>query len=182
MKAASAKVTLGSELKRFVIHTIFATLGAQLFAILLVGAFSLVTASVTRNTSGGNFIDHMADQPSAHLLDQPYFVGPVIVGLVMGFLLHIWFQSRLGAWVWTFPALILIWNLFTWEPGPSRAYWPDVWESYFSGQCGSSECLYEQFVTCPFYTSVAYALGWLARIVFLKTAHRVESGTALPLT
>lgn len=182
MKATGAKATVGSELRRFFLHTIFSTLGAQLVAILLVGVCSLGTALVTRNTSGGNFLDHMGEQPSAHLLDAPYFVGPVIVGLVMGFLLHPWFRSRLGAWVWVLPALILIWNLFTWEPGPYRAYWPDVRENYFSGQCGSSECLYEQFVTCPFYTSVAYALGWLARSPFLKIAHRVKSDTALPLT
>ena len=168
LNTSDARATVGSDLKRFVLHTTFATLGAQLVAILLVATSSLLTAFVTRNTSGGDFGDHIGNQPSTHLLDPPYHVGPVIVGFAMGFLLHRWFRSRLGAWVWTIPALILIWNLFTWHPGSSRACWPDVWENYFSGQCGSSECLYEQFVTCPFYTSLAYALGWLARIPFLK--------------
>jgi hypothetical protein len=168
IEATGTKATVGSELKHFVLQTTFATLGAQLVAILLVGACSLVTASVTRNTSGGNFGDHIVEQPTTRLLSQPYFVGPVIVGFAMGFLLHPWFRSSSGAWVWTIPAIVLIWNLFSWEPGPSRAYWPDVWLNYFSAQCGSSECLYEQFVTCPFYTSVAYALGWLIRSPFLR--------------
>lgn len=165
---ANVRISPLSESMRFVLHTVLSTLGANLVACLLVATCSVVTALVTRNTSGGNFIDHIGEQPSVHLFDQPYFVGPVIVGFVMGFVLHTWFRSRFAAWVWILPALILVWNLFTWHPGFSRAYWPDVWENYFSGQCGSSECLYEQFVTCPFYTSVAYALGWLGRSLILK--------------
>jgi hypothetical protein len=147
----------------FVIQSVISTIGASLIGIMSVAGVAVLTAAVTRNTSGGNFIDHVVEQPSFILLNQPYFVAPVLAGFILGILSHRFFQSRTGAWVWSIPALILVWNLLRWENGNFRPNWPDVWANFFSSQCSSSECLYEVFVTTPFYTSVAYALGWLAK-------------------
>jgi hypothetical protein len=39
------------------------------------------------------------------------------------------------------------------------AVYDSTWDTYFGKGCGGSECLYELFLTAPFYTSVAYSIG-----------------------
>jgi len=36
-------------------------------------------------------------------------------------------------------------------------------DNFFFARCGATECLYELFITAPFYTSAAYTLGWLCK-------------------
>jgi hypothetical protein len=151
-----------AELLFFFAHQLMSTIGAIVLGVLFVLLIALLSASLTRNTSGGNFIDHITQQPASTLLNQPYYVAPVLCGLALGALSRYFVRPRWAAWVWVLPMIILLWNLLTWKgagPPTTAVYWEDVWGNYFGSDCGGSECMYEVFVTVPFYTSVAYSLG-----------------------
>ena len=152
----------------FVIQLLVSTVGSFFIAVFISIVSAMLTAALSRNTSGGNFMDHVVNQPTFALLDPPYYTGPVFAGLALGFLSHRVYPSRVAAWVWTIPTIVLVWNMLTWRNGGYRPYWHDVWANYFSSECSSSECLYQIFVTVPFYSSVAYTFGWLARSSFPK--------------
>ena len=154
----------GFAIPSFVLQQILSTAGAMLIGVLIVIFLALLSAALTRNTSGGSFIDHITEQRASVLLNQPYYIAPVLCALVLGMLGRRSSRSRWAAWVWILPTAILVWNLLTWKgvgPPITAVYWRDVWANYFGSDCGGSECLYEVFVTIPFYTSVAYTFGWL---------------------
>jgi hypothetical protein len=156
--------SLGSP--NFLINQIISTLGAIVVGVLGVLVVAFISAAFTKNTSGGNFIDHVAEQHAFIFVDQPYHAAPVLCGFTLGALSRRFPRSRGAAWVWIAPLIVLMWNLMTWEgagPPTSSAHWAGVWANYFGAGCAGSECVYELFVTLPFYTSVAYTLGWLAR-------------------
>lgn len=149
----------------FLIHQLVSTLGAIVVGVLGVLIVAFITAALTKNTSGGDFADHMAEQRVSIFLDQPYHAAPVLCGLILGALSRRFSRSRGAAWVWIAPLIILLWNVMAWEgagPPTSSAYWAGIWANFFGAGCAGSECVYELFVTLPFYTSVAYTLGWLA--------------------
>ena len=76
--------------------------------------------------------------------------------------------------MWLFPAVLLVWNVFSWKPYTSRSNLGDAWANYFGSDCDGSECLYEVFLTAPFFTSVAYSVGSIAMRVL--TAARWSMG------
>jgi hypothetical protein len=152
-----------APLPSFVIQLIASTIGATIVATLILLLPALVIAAVTKNTSGGNFADHVVDQHFLRAGGEPYFLAPILAGFVLGALSHRFFGTRSAAWVWALPSAILLWNILTWKNGGYSPYWRDVWNNYFGADCGGSECMYELFVTAPFYTSVAYSLGWIVR-------------------
>ena len=41
-------------------------------------------AAVTKNTSGGNWADHIVDQPVLRAVGEPYFALPVVAGFFLG--------------------------------------------------------------------------------------------------
>jgi hypothetical protein len=140
-----------------------ATIGA-----IVVGAIggllpSMISALLTRNPGPGNFVDHLVDQRVFRVLvDNPYFLGPTITASVLGFFSHRVWKTNAGLWVWLFPAVILVSNLLSWKSYTSRSNLADAWANYFGSDCGDSECLNELLVTAPFYSSVAYSVGWIA--------------------
>src|SRR5207244_2215740 len=75
------------------------------------------------------------------------------------------FLSTSAPWVWLLPAMILAFNVATWKSHIARSNFSDAWANYFTSDCGASECLYEILITAPFYTSVAYTVGWIAKAV-----------------
>jgi hypothetical protein len=158
-----------AALPSFIAQQFLATVGAMVVGT--VGAIipSVLIAAVTKNTSGGNWVDHMVDQHILRAAGEPYFIFPVLAAFMLGLLSHRYSQSTSASWVWVLPTVILIWNLLTWKNGGFRPYWPDVWNNYFGSDCGSSECMYELFVTAPFYASLAYTFGWL-------TNHHLKTG------
>jgi hypothetical protein len=154
-----------AELVIFFAHQLMSTVGATVISVLIVLLFALFGASLKKNTSGGNFIDHITQQRVSMLLNQPYYVAPVLCALALGALSRRFVRPRWAAWVWVLPMIILLWNLLTWKgagPPTTAVYWADVWADYFGSDCGGSECMYEVFVTVPFYTSAAYSLGAVA--------------------
>jgi hypothetical protein len=163
MTASVEKRLITLRLTDAVVQQIMSTPGAMLMGVLIVLPLALPGARPTKNTSGGNFIDHMIEQRISILLDQPYYAAPVLCALVLGVLSRRFSRSCWAGCVWILPLAILVWNLLTWEgagPPTTAVYWSDVRANYFGADCGSSECLYELLVTMPFYTAVAYTLGW----------------------
>ncbi len=148
----------------FVAQQLLSTVGAMMAGIVAAAIPAISIASVTKNNSGGNWIDHTVSQPILRATGEPLFVFPIFAAVLFGFLSWRRRWSSSALWVWVLPLVNLIFNVFTWRTGGFHQYWPDVWNDFFGSQCGSSECAYEVFVTAPTYTSAAYALGYaLAR-------------------
>ncbi len=145
----------------FAVQQVVSTAGVLVLGFVLTLLLALLTAAVTPNHPRGNFVDHMVDQFVFIGFNPPYYFTPILVALILGGISRHFFSTRSAAWVWILPLGILLWNTFTWETGGYGTYWQGVWNNYFGSDCGSSECLYELFVTVPFYTSVAYSFGWL---------------------
>jgi hypothetical protein len=162
-KSIDSKSWRSMALPSFLVQQLASTAGAMLFGTITGAIPPVLISAVTKNTSGGNWADHLADQPILRAVGEPYFALPVLTGFFLGVLSSRFFRSSSAAWVWVLPTIILVWNLLSWHNGGYRPYWPDVWNNYFGSNCGSSECLYELFITAPFYTSFAYTLGWIAR-------------------
>lgn len=150
-----------STIPSFVMQLLLATVGAIFVALIAVLIPAILLAAMTRNTSGGNFADHVAAQPVFSLVGEPYFATPIAAGFMLGMFGRRIFRSASAGWVWVAPLVLLISSIVTWKSGGFRPYWPDVWNNYFGSECGPSECAYEWLVTAPFYTSVAYAIGWM---------------------
>ena len=153
--------TATKAIPSFVIQEIISTAGVVLLGIIVSAILAALTASFTKNTSGGNFVDQMVDQPIFERVGQPYYLMLLLAGFTLGALGRRFSRTREAAWVWVLPFCILLWNIFTWKTGGYGAYWQGVWDNYFGSDCGGSECLYEFLVTVPFYTSLTYSLGWL---------------------
>ncbi len=108
-------------------------------------------------------MDHLVDQRVFRgLVDNPYFLGPIVAAFVLGLFSNRVWKTNAGFWVWLFHAVILVWNVFSWKSYTSRSNLADAWANYFGSDCGDPECLYDVLVTAPFYTSVAYSVGWIA--------------------
>ncbi|HWY57125.1 MAG TPA: hypothetical protein VNZ03_21850 [Terriglobales bacterium] len=159
----TAKHWRGAALPSFAIQQLVSTVGAMVVGILAATIPAVLVAAAMKNTSGGNWADHIAEQHILNAAGEPYFVFPVLAAFAFGVLSHRYSRSLSAMWVWVLPAIILIWNVVTWKTGGFRPYWADVWNNFFGSDCGSSECVYELFVTAPFYTSLAYTLGWAAK-------------------
>ena len=165
----TAKRWPDATLPSFLVQQLVSTVGAMIVGNIVVIIPAVLVAAVTKNTSGGNWADQLADQQILRAGGEPHFVFPVLAAFVFGLVSHRYSRSLSAMWVWVLPLIIFVWNLFTWKNGGFRPYWPDVWNNYFGSDCGSSECLYELFVTAPFYTSLAYTLGWLAKRALQKS-------------
>jgi len=163
-----------ASILEFVIQSIVATLGAFVLGTLCGLLPSIVVALLTKNAGPGNFVDHLVDQLIFRvLIDNPYFLAPIAVAFVLGLFSNRAWKTNSALWVWLFPTMILVWNVFLWKSYTNRSNLADAWANFFGSDCGGSECLYELFVTAPFYTSVAFSLGWIAMRVFgpARTAH-----------
>jgi hypothetical protein len=153
----------GNWILSFFGHSLLATAGVLLGGSLL--AF-LIALPVGYLSSGvGNIVDRAVDTwIMRYLADEPFFIFQVLTAACVGFFTYRFSKSRAPAWVWLIPAAILVVNvvprLLGSSPG-SGSKW--VFDNYFGHGCGGSECLYELFVTAPFYTSIAYAVGYWVR-------------------
>jgi len=147
----------------FIAQLVIATVGAMLVG-MLAAVITALPIAFLRHAPNGSVVDRVLDQPLFKLgADNPYFAGPVLTGFIFGWTSHRFFVSRTAAWVWIVPALVLAWNLVTWKSYSPLPHWADVRANFFTSNCGDSDCLYELVVTGPFYTSVAYTVGWIAR-------------------
>jgi hypothetical protein len=147
----------------FLIQLVISTIGAILIGVLVVLIVALLIADVRSNPFQGSLMERAVDQPIFRIgADNPYFTGPVVVSFLFGAFSRRFFRTRSALWVWVLPTLVLLVDILTWQSHSSRSRWADVWANYFGSSCGDTECLGELLVTAPFYTSVAYTLGWIA--------------------
>jgi hypothetical protein len=107
---------------------------------------------------------------TGQLVGEPMWVPEIVVGVLAGRLAYKRLPSALAFLVWIPPAGFLFWSAWSWQK--TMAPYDSTWDTYFGNNCSGSECLYELFLTAPFYTSVAYSLG--AYTTYLVAKRRVE--------
>jgi hypothetical protein len=90
---------------------------------------------------------------------EPVFAPDIVTGFVIGWLAYKRVPSRFAFASWIVPGVILFWNVIEWQRTMSQ--YDSTWSTFFGTGCGGSECLYEVFLTAPFYTAIAYAGGAL---------------------
>jgi hypothetical protein len=162
----------------FLTESVIAIVGG--FVLGAIGALlsSIVVGLLTRNSGPGNFVDHLVDQRVFRVLvDNPYFLCPIVAAFVLGLFSNRVWKTNAGFWVWLFPALFLVWNVFSWKSSTSRSNLADAWANYFGSDCDGSECIYEVLVTAPFYTTVAYSVGSIVMRVLSEARWSTRLGT-----
>jgi hypothetical protein len=147
------------SIREFTIQRALSTAGAMVSGGIGGAIRSVLVATVTKNTSQGNFVDHVVDQRLFRVLvDNPYFLGPILVAFALGFLGDRVWKTQSAIWVWLLPTIILVWNVLTWRSYTNRSNAADAWVNYFGSDCRGSECLYELLITAPFlYVGRIYA-------------------------
>jgi hypothetical protein len=93
------------------------------------------------------------------VIDGPVPLAAIIAGFWIGRLCNRWLPSRTALFSWIPPAVFLTWNAWVWQK--SMSIYDSTWDTYFGSNCGGSECLYQLFLTVPFYTALAYSAGAL---------------------
>lgn len=81
----------------YVLQLLVSTVGAILVASILILIPAILLAAVTRNGSSGNFADHVVEQPVSILINEPYFIAPIVVGFLLGMLSRRFFRFDLSS-------------------------------------------------------------------------------------
>jgi len=139
--------------KRWIYHTIWATLGAILMGILPTLPFIVANLLMMNRLKTGAYVTDVLTVPpySPICLLSAFIIASVVVRRRPDI------EATL---VWVIPLALLIIGVFSWNRYPGQAdWWKDMWDNYFGRNCGGSECVYEFMVTEPFFTSLAYTLG-----------------------
>ena len=161
-KGQKSEGARGTAVLSFVLQQAVSTVGALLLGIVAVLILATLVAFFTR-TPHGSLVDKVVEEPIFKIgADNPYFAGPILMAFILGWVAHR-SASRGAAWMWVLPTLALAWNVMTWKSYSPLPRWDDVRANFFTSNCGDSDCLYELLITAPFYTSVAYSLGWVVR-------------------
>jgi hypothetical protein len=160
----------GNVVINFVIHQTISTVGSMLLGFVVVLIPAVFIALFAQAPNGFSFVDKVVGQPLFKLgTDNPYFIGPVLMAFILGWISRRSLESRAAAWVWVLPTLALVWNMMTWKSHSSLPRWADVEANFFTANCGDSDCIYELFLAAPFYTSVAYSLSWFLKNLITAT-------------
>lgn len=106
----------------FLLQQLLSTIGAMLAGVLAAAVLALVTAAVTKNNSGGNWIDHVVAQSELRATGEPLFVFPILAGVLFGVLSWRKGWSSSAMWVWLLPVINLVFNIFTWRTGGFRQH------------------------------------------------------------
>jgi hypothetical protein len=132
---------------KYLIHLVFFYCGlvfsflAQLLLILIIPPLGKVT------------------NPLGRAVVEPVFSLMVLAGFAIGLYCYQKIPSKLAFAVWIVPGIFLLYSAWSWHRTMSQ--YDSVWSTYFGSGCGGSECLYELFLTAPFYSAIAYSLGAL---------------------
>ena len=125
-------------------------------AVLVGFTFAFLAVTVSR-LAGWN--DSLAEQ----LVGEPFWLPNILAGACFGAFFYKRIRHRFAFWSWVPSCILLIWSAWDWHGAMSK--YDSTWDTYFGKNCGGSECVYQIFLTVPFYASVAYALGAvLARV------------------
>jgi hypothetical protein len=151
-KRGSYRAWLASYFEQLVIATVGAiVLGYSLLSILVHLIAAVALHKLGAITQADHFVQLFGD--------NPYWIGPVLAGFLLGAVSRRYFIGRNGFWVWVIPTLSFGVAMITTRPYGPYSRWEYVWDNFFTSRCGATECLSELVNTAPFYTSVAYSLG-----------------------
>ncbi|HMK21256.1 MAG TPA: hypothetical protein VK466_02920 [Terriglobales bacterium] len=104
----------------------------------------------------------------------PYYLLPLVIALVAGYIGNLRFKGNHQLWVWVLPALYLAIRMILWKrPGVlDNNSWEAVLTHFFVGR---PPYYPEQDVMVPLYTSVAYSIGaLLQRSALSRRRHRAD--------
>src|SRR5438067_842348 len=104
-----------SLIPSYLVQLFISTVGAILAAIIAVTIPAILIAAITKNNSGGNFVDHIVEQRIFVLLNEPYFIAPILTSFLVGIVSHRLFRSTSAAWVWTVPCAMLYVSVASWK-------------------------------------------------------------------
>src|ERR1700681_537061 len=91
----------GSAVASFVFQQLISTAGAMLLGTVTVLIPASLIAFFARNSAGGSLVDKVVAQPIFKVgADNPYFVGPILMGFILGWISRRSSESRAAAWVW----------------------------------------------------------------------------------
>jgi len=97
------------------------------------------------------------------LFRAPFFLGALLGGAIMGYLVNRNVRDLMALLVWLVPLAWLIYGIrdFTasysevWAHQSRSAY---IWDNFFGTRCSGSECLNELLFTTPFLSSISYSV------------------------
>lgn len=153
-KSVSYKVLLASYFGQLAIATVGAIVLGYITTSILVHLISAVASHKL-----GDIAQTNAEHFVGLFGDNPYWVGPVLTGFLLGVVSRRYFKGHEGFWVWVLPTLTLAAAMVMTRPYGPYSRWEYVWDNFFTSRCGDTECISEAVNTAPFYTSVAYSLG-----------------------
>jgi hypothetical protein len=151
-KGQESEGARGAAVLIFVLQQVVSTVGALLLGSVAALILATLIAFFTRTPVDLFKIG----------ADNPYFACPILMAFILGWVARR-SEIRGAAWMWVLPTFALVWNVVTWKSYSPLPRWEDVRENFFTSNCGDSACIYELLITAPFYTSVAYSLGWVVR-------------------
>ena len=122
-----------------------ATFGGFLVSLLIAGI------GLIGNEEGSLF------RLTNRISGEPVWAPEIATGLLVGWVAYKHFPSKLAFGSFVVPAVVLVWNAVSWQRTMSQ--WDSTWDTFFGMGCGGSECLYQLFITSPFYAAVAYSAG-----------------------
>jgi len=94
------------------------------------------------------------------LTSEPFWLPEIMAGLFLGWFAYKTLPSKIAFMAWLIPGLLLLWSAWSWQR--NFAMWDSTWDTYFGSHCAGSECIYQLFLTAPFYSSVFYSIGALS--------------------
>jgi hypothetical protein len=100
IKMNTAKHWRDAALPSFAIQQLVSTVGAMVVGILTATIPAVLVAAATKNTSRGNWADHIAEQHILRVAGEPYFVFPVLAAFAFGMLSHRYSRSLCAMWIW----------------------------------------------------------------------------------
>ena len=94
---------------------------------------------------------------------DPFFLGALLGGAIMGYLVNRNARDLTALLVWLVPLAWLIYGISesatsysqAWAHQSRSAY---IWDKFFGTRCSGSECLDELLFTTPFLSSVSYSI------------------------
>jgi len=96
---------------------------------------------------------------SGQVTGEPIWLPEILSGLFWGMFFYRRLPSLCAFLAWLPQGIFLFWSAYSWQK--TMAVYDSTWDTYFGRNCSGSECLYEFFLTMPFYTGIGYSVGAL---------------------
>jgi hypothetical protein len=100
---------------------------------------------------------------TGQLTGEPFWLPEIMAGLLLGWFAYETVPSKIAFFGWLVPGCLLLWSAWSWQR--SMAANDSTSDTYFGKDCGGSECLYQLFLTVPFYSSLSYSIGAFSKYV-----------------